>query len=256
VVSGRWSEGKRQGLGVGCRGSERVKRSADYADYGDEWPQKGAERQWSGVRKKNRAKELAAKMRKSRKISVSFFGDGATNEGVLYESMNFAALKKLPIIFVCENNYYATHMPIGECRPDVPIFEIAKSFGIESRQVDGNDVLAVYEVAKEAVGKCRAGEGPAFLECLTYRLRGHVGPNDNIQGVHTDIRPVEEVEEWGKKDPIVRFERYLLENGVMGQQEIVGIKTEVEREVEEAFAFARGSAFPEAGDLGNYVYAE
>ncbi len=124
------------------------------------------------------------------------------------------------------------------------------------RMVDGNDVLAVYEVAKEAVANCRAGEGPAFLECLTYRLRGHVGPNDNVQGVHTDIRPEEEVEEWRKKDPIVRFERYLLENGVLDQEVIEEISREVEKEVEEAFVFARGSAFPDPEDLGKYVFKE
>ena len=189
-------------------------------------------------------------------ISVSFFGDGATNEGVLFECMNFAALKRLPILFVCENNLYSTHMPIRECRPDVPIYEIAKPFGIESHQVDGNDVLAVYEVAKDAVDKCKNGEGPVFLESVTYRLRGHVGPDDNIQGSHTDIRPEEEIEAWRKKDPIVRFERYLLENGVMDQEELEMAKREVETEVEEAFAFARGSAFPDPEDLGKYVFKE
>ena len=197
-----------------------------------------------------------AKICKNRKVSVSFFGDGATNEGVLYESMNFASLKKLPMVFVCENNYYATHMPIRECRRDVPIFEIAKPFGIESHQVDGNDVLAVYEAARDAVGKCRDGEGPVFLECLTYRLRGHVGPDDNIQGSHTDIRPAEELEEWRKKDPIVWFEGYLIENGVMGSEEMDKVKKDVESEVEEAFEFARGSAFPDPEDLSKYVFKE
>jgi acetoin:2,6-dichlorophenolindophenol oxidoreductase subunit alpha len=199
---------------------------------------------------------LASSIRKDRGVSVSFFGDGATNEGVLYESINFAALKKLPIIFACENNYYATHMPINECRPEVPIFEIAKPFGIECYQVDGNDVLAIYETAKEAVAKCRDGGGPVFLECLTYRQRGHVGPDDNIQGSHTDIRPAEELEEWRKKDPIVRFEGYLVENGVTGPEEMEKVKREVERQVEEAFAFARGSAFPEPEQLGKYVFKE
>ena len=199
---------------------------------------------------------LASSIRKDHGVAVSFFGDGATNEGVLYESMNFAGLKKLPIVFVCENNYYATHMPVSECRSDMPIFEIAKPFGIESHQVDGNDVLAVYEMAKEAVARCRAGDGPVFLECLTYRLRGHVGPDDNVQGTHTDIRPIEEVEEWRGKDPIVRFEKSLIENGAMGQDEIEAIRREVEIEVEGAFAFARGSTFPDPGDLHKYVYVE
>jgi acetoin:2,6-dichlorophenolindophenol oxidoreductase subunit alpha len=199
---------------------------------------------------------LASRIRKDHRVAVSFFGDGATNEGVLYESMNFASLKRLPIIFVCENNYYATHMPIMDCRPDVPIFEIARPFGIASYQVNGNDVLAVYEIAKNAVAKCRSGEGPVFLECLTYRLRGHVGPDDNIQGDHTDIRPAEEVEAWRKKDPILRFEKYLIENEVMKPEEIEGIRNGVVMEMEEAFAFAKESAFPDPEDLGKYVFKE
>jgi len=199
---------------------------------------------------------LASSIRKDRGVSVSFFGDGATNEGVLYESMNFAALKKLPIIFVCENNYYATHMPIGECRPDMPIVEIAKPFGIESHQVYGNDVLAVYEVAKEAVRNCRFGKGPVFLECLTYRLRGHVGPDDNIQGDHTDIRLPEEVEEWRKKDPITNFEKYLGGNSAISKEEIEKIRHEVEKEVEEAHVFTKNSPYPKEEDLGRYVFKE
>ena len=158
---------------------------------------------------------LASTIRKDNRVTVSFFGDGATGEGVLYESMNFAALKKLPIIFACENNFYATHMPVRECRVDNHIYEVAEPFCIESRAVDGNDVLEVYEAAKQAVEKCRKGEGPIFLEFLTYRFRGHVGPDDNIQGTHTDIRPKKEVEEWLEKDPIKNLERYLKDNDLL-----------------------------------------
>jgi pyruvate dehydrogenase E1 component alpha subunit len=198
---------------------------------------------------------LASKMRKDGNVSVSFFGDGATNEGVLFECLNFAALGRLPIVFVCENNLYSTHMPIRECRPDLPIFEIGRPFGIESHQLDGNDVLSVHEHAREAVIKCRSGQGPVFLECLTYRLRGHVGPDDNIQGLHTDIRPAEELEAWREKDPILRFERYLLENG-MAQQDLERIGQEVEREAEEAFEFARRSVFPDPEGLGKFLFKE
>lgn len=197
-----------------------------------------------------------AKMRKSRKISVSFFGDGATNEGVLFECLNFAAVKRLPVLFVCENNLYSTHMPIRECRPNDEIFRIAEPFDIPAKQVDGNDVIEVYEAAREAVSFCRNGKGPYFLECLTYRLRGHVGPDDNIQGTHTDIRPEEEVKKWKKKDPILRFERYLVENDMFSQDGIEEMRREVDKEVEEAFVFARGSAFPDPGDLHKYVFAE
>lgn len=199
---------------------------------------------------------LASSIRKDGRVSVSFFGDGATGEGVLYESMNFAALKRLPVIFACENNLYATHMPIRECRVDQPISRIAEPFCIETHTVDGNDVLQVHDESCQAVETCRSGKGPVFIEFMTYRYRGHVGPDDNIQGTHTDIRPAEEIEEWRQKDPILRFERYLLNNGVMDEAEIAEVKREVEREVEEALAFAKGSAFPDLGDLDKYVFAE
>ena len=181
---------------------------------------------------------LASRIRNETRVSVSFFGDGATNEGVLFESMNFAALKKLPIIFVCENNLYATHMHVSECRPDCDIVEIAKPFGIPNARIDGNNVLDVYEIAKKATASCRNGEGPFFIEALTYRLRGHVGPDDNIQGTHTDIRPPEEIDLWKKKDPIDNFEKRLLDDGVLSELEISEIKNEVNQAVRDAHVFA------------------
>jgi pyruvate dehydrogenase E1 component alpha subunit len=198
---------------------------------------------------------LASAIRKDGRVSVSFFGDGATGEGVLYECLNFAALKMLPMIFVCENNLYATHMPIQECRVGRDIYEIARPFGMESRQIDGNDVLQVYEVGRNAVEACRKGNGPIFLECLTYRFRGHVGPDDNIQGTHTDIRPREEIDLWLKKDPISRFEQYLLSNGHITEEGIDNIREGIQREVVDAHAFARQSARPAVEELQNYVFA-
>ena len=132
---------------------------------------------------------LALKVRKSKNLAVAFFGDGAMGEGVLIESINFAAVKNLSIIFVCENNLYSTHLPIREIRPNVPIAKIGSAYGIPSYRVDGNDLLKTLEVSKKAVDICRKGKGPVFIEFLTYRMRGHVGPSDNIQGTQTDIRP-------------------------------------------------------------------
>jgi acetoin:2,6-dichlorophenolindophenol oxidoreductase subunit alpha len=197
---------------------------------------------------------LASSIRKDGRVSVSFFGDGATGEGVLYESMNLAALKRLPVIFACENNLYATHMPIRECRVDQPISRIAEPFCMEIHTVDGNDVLKVYEEAGKAAETCRNGNGPVFMEFLTYRFRGHVGPDDNIQGAHTDIRPVDEIEQWRQKDPILRLERHLLDNRIMDEAQIGNVRREVEQEVEEAIEFAKASAFPKAGDMGKYVF--
>lgn len=197
---------------------------------------------------------LASAIRKDDRVTVSFFGDGAAGEGVLYESLNFAALMKLPIIFICENNYYATHMPIRDCRVSNAIHKIADPFCIENKSIDGNDVLQVYEAGRKAIDQCRCGEGPYFLECLTYRFRGHVGPDDNIQGIHTDIRPKEEIAEWLKKDPINLFEKYLLEQAIFNEEDFENIKKEIEKEVLGAHIFAKNSPLPDRKALMNYVF--
>ena len=197
---------------------------------------------------------LASKIKKDKRVTVSFFGDGATGEGVLYESLNFASLKKLSIIFACENNLYSTHMPIKECRPNNDIYKIALPFDIKSFRVDGNDVLKVYEIAKKSVEMCRSGKGPVFIEFLTYRLRGHVGPDDNIQGTHTDIRPKSEIEKWRKKDPLKKLEKYLIRNKITDDQKLKSIKKEIEKEVITAHNFAKNSPYPKENELEKYVF--
>jgi len=197
---------------------------------------------------------LAIKIRKEKRIAVTFFGDGATGEGVLYESLNFASLKKLPILFVCENNFYATHLPLREFRLKDNISGIGLSFGIPSFRVDGNNVLEVFETAKRIVDRIRKGKGPAFIEFRTYRLRGHVGPDDNIQGTHTDIRPKKEIEKWKKKDPLKRFKQYLLRKNTFTERELEKIKKEIEREVQEGHSFAKKSAYPLEGEVTKYVF--
>lgn len=197
---------------------------------------------------------LSIKIKKELKVTVSFFGDGATGEGVLYESLNFAALKKLPIIFACENNLYSTHLPINEIRTNRNIFNIADPFEIETYRVDGNNVLEVYKVAEKAVESCRNGKGPVFIEFLTYRFRGHVGPDDNIQGSHTDIRPKEEIEAWLKKDPLILFKKYLIDNNFSTEENIAAIHQQVEAEVKVANEFAINSPKPNQEDLCKYVF--
>ena len=199
---------------------------------------------------------LAAKLRKDRRVSVSFFGDGATGEGVLYESLNFASLNKLPVVFVCENNLYATHMPIRECRMSDAIFDIGDPCNISSFKIDGNNVLEVYKVSKFAVEQCRENNGPVFLECVTYRMRGHVGPDDNIQGTHTDIRPPEEVDEWRKRDPIDNFRQYLLNHKLLGESELKDIEVEIEKQIEAAYEFTENSLYPHPSELTRYVYKQ
>ncbi len=199
---------------------------------------------------------LAAKIRKDNRVAVSFFGDGATGEGVLYESLNFASLNSLPIVFVCENNLYATHMPIRECRMGDTIFDIGNPCNISSFKVDGNNVLEVYEVSKNAVEKCRNNNGPVFMECVTYRMRGHVGPDDNIQGTHTDIRPAKEVDEWKKRDPIDNFRNYLINNSRVTESELNDIENAIKTQVEEAYIFTENSPYPHPNELTKYVYKQ
>lgn len=199
---------------------------------------------------------LASQIRNDGRVTVSFFGDGATGEGVLFESLNFAALKKLPIIFACENNLYSTHLPIAEHRPNRKISDVGKSFGIKSFRVDGNDVLKVYETVHKAVNTCRKGDIPVLMEFLTYRLRGHVGPSDNIQGNHTDIRPKEELEKWKKRGPIKRFKTYLMKNKIFSKKDLEKIDNEIAEEVKAAHEFAKQSTYPKPEDLGKYVFKE
>jgi len=197
---------------------------------------------------------LASKIKGEQRVSVSFFGDGATGEGVLYESLNFAALKKLPVIFACENNLYSTHLPIRECRPGKHIFGIGIPFGIMSFQVDGNDVLKVYETTKKAVEICKKNRGPVFIEFMTYRLRGHVGADDNVQGTHTDIRPKEEIARWRKKDPIMKFERFLLKKKIFKKEELERIEKKLKDELQDAHIFAKNSPYPNPEELKKYVF--
>jgi TPP-dependent pyruvate/acetoin dehydrogenase alpha subunit len=197
---------------------------------------------------------LASKVRRDNRVVVSFFGDGATGEGVLYEAMNFAAVKSLPIIFACENNYYSTHMPIQEIRPSRQIVEIAAPFGMPALALDGNDLTAVHEAATEVVMSCRNGGGPAFIEFSTYRLRGHVGPNDNIQGAQTDIRSTAEIQSWQDRDPIPRFVAFALRTGSVSRDELASIQEQVTAEVQEAHEFALKSPHPSEFEIEKYVF--
>jgi acetoin:2,6-dichlorophenolindophenol oxidoreductase subunit alpha len=197
---------------------------------------------------------LASRIRRDQRVSVSFFGDGATGEGVVYEALNFAALKKLPIIFVCENNLYSTHLSIHECRINDVIYEISKPCNVYAKQADGNNVLEVYETTKEAVELCRRNEGPAFIEFITYRLRGHVGADDNVQGHHMDIRPEDEIASWVRKDPIKAFQNHLLASGIITASQLEQIASEIDTEIQEAYRFSHNSPLPNPDELLNHVY--
>jgi TPP-dependent pyruvate/acetoin dehydrogenase alpha subunit len=197
---------------------------------------------------------LSFDVREEDRVAVSFFGDGATGEGVLYESINFAALKKLPVIFVCENNFYSTHMPLSECRAETDITESLKCFGAICHRVDGNDVLRVYQTAQSAVEHARSRRGPVFIECLTYRLRGHVGPDDNIQGQRTDIRPADEVKSWKQRDPIQRLGARLISQAVCTESDLNAITESVKTDVAQAIATVRRSNFPNPTEVYLHVF--
>ena len=199
---------------------------------------------------------LAASIRKDGRVAVSFFGDGATGEGVLSESLNFAGLKKLPILFVCENNFYSTHLPIDEIRVNRQIYRLGKPYGVKCFRVDGNDAVKVHLKTRELVEMCRRGEGPVILECVTYRQRGHVGPDDNVQGRHTDIRPADEIVRWLNKDPIKVMERYLAGKAGVSSAQIARINAAVEKELDDAFLYATSGPLPNAKEIASYVFAD
>lgn len=193
---------------------------------------------------------LSSTFRRDNRVSVVFFGDGATNEGVFYESLNFAALEKLPVIFVCENNLYSTHMPVSKILADTNIAKKAESFNMPGFQIDGNNVIEVFQTIQKAVDNARRGRGPTLIECLTYRWRGHVGPDDNIQGRHTDIRPREELDSWKKRCPIKRLERILRLTILEKNQ----ISKKLKGKVENAIAFTEKSSSPEKKELFSSVF--
>lgn len=197
---------------------------------------------------------LASILREDGRVAVSFFGDGAANEGVFYESLNLASLKKLPVIFVCENNFYSSHLPISKTLADTNIAKKAEAFNVPGFQIDGNNVKEVHETAKKAIDNARFGKGPSLIECQTYRWRGHVGADDNIQGLHTDIRPKQELELWKEKDPIKKLEESLEREGVLSMEEKIKIAKNVEEEIEKAMIFAKESPEPDEAELTKDVF--
>ncbi|HOW36103.1 MAG TPA: thiamine pyrophosphate-dependent dehydrogenase E1 component subunit alpha [Candidatus Omnitrophota bacterium] len=193
----------------------------------------------------------AEKMKNNKTVTVAFLGDAAVEEGAFHESVNFAVLKNLPIVFVCENNLYSVYTPIAERQPKRSIASLAKGYGIRSFRADGNDCGKVYEVSKEMIDAVRAGRGPALIEFLTYRWREHCGPNyDN----HIGYRDEAEFKLWQKKCPIDRFKKYALLNKVIKPAEITGMETQIQKEIDTAVTLAQAAPFAKGVSL-NDVYA-
>ena len=194
---------------------------------------------------------FANKYRKTDRVAVSFFGDGASNEGAFHEAANMAALYKLPVIFVCENNGYGEYTPQAEHQAIVDVADRAAGYGMPGVVVDGMDVAAVYEAAGAAIARARQGEGPTLLECKTYRFFDHVG----VRGMGLSYRTDEELKEWQKRDPIHQFEARLAEGGVLDQAQAAAIHEEILAEVKAGIAFAEESPPPDAATLLDDVYA-
>ena len=196
---------------------------------------------------------LASSLRGDGRVSVAFFGDGATDEGTFYESMNFAALKKLPVIFVCENNFYATASPQSARHAEADITKRAEAHGMPAAGIDGNDVLAVYRAGAAAVERARAGDGPTLIEARTYRWKGHVGPDADWK---VGARPREELEQWMALCPVKAFSELLIDGGVIGQDDYAAMIGEIDEQLDEAMAFAKASPLPGVDELLRDVYRQ
>lgn len=194
---------------------------------------------------------LAFSLQKRDAISVAFFGDGAANEGVFYESLNFAALRRLPVIFICENNLYSTHLPVSACLADTNIYKKAEAFNMPGIRVDGNNVVEVFKTAREAIEGARRGKGPTLIEYMTYRWRGHVGPNFDLD---KGLRSKEELDYWMNRCPIKALEEFLLKQGIVPESKKTQIYKDIEEEVEESIVFAKESPYPDLGELTENVF--
>jgi acetoin:2,6-dichlorophenolindophenol oxidoreductase subunit alpha len=190
------------------------------------------------------------KYRKTQQVAVTFFGDGASNEGTFHEAANMAALYKLPVVFVCENNGFGEYTRQDRHQAIVDVADRAAGYGMPGVIVDGMDAIAVYEAAGEAIGRARRGEGPTLLECKTYRYYDHVG----VRGMGLSYRTDEEVERWKRRDPVKLLEAKLIEQEILTERKIANLHAKVRKEVDEGIAFAESSPMPDPADLLEDVY--
>jgi pyruvate dehydrogenase E1 component alpha subunit len=191
---------------------------------------------------------LSAKMRNTGQVVLSFFGDGATNQGSVHEALNFGAIWKLPIVYICENNLYGMSGPVEKMTNVKDLAQRSVSYGMPSLIVDGNDVLAMKEAVMIAAKRAREGEGPTFIECKTYRQCGH------SKSDMREYRTREEEKEWLEKDPIKMFKEKLLKENLASSGELSEVEKEMEAEIEEAVKFALESPWPKEEELLKNLY--
>ena len=192
---------------------------------------------------------LAFKLTRTAQVAVCFFGEGATNEGAFHEGLNFAAVQRLPIVFVCENNRYGASTPWERVSLVPSVAARAAAYGVESQAVDGMDVIAVREAASAAVAAARAGEGPTLLECETYRFVGH--SRSDARG----YRSPEEEAEWKSRDPIATLRHRLLEAKCADEAALDSVGEEIDAVLDDAVEFARSSPDPDPAEVLGDAYA-
>jgi len=192
---------------------------------------------------------LAYRLQGLDRVVVSFFGDGAANEGAFHEAVNLAAIWKLPVVFLCENNKYGMSFSTEKSFAIENISDRASGYGIPGVTVDGNDVEAVHEVVTEAVTRARTGEGPTLVEAVTYRWKGHSKSDKNL------YRTKEEIAEWRDRDPILRFESLVLERGVLDQAAVDAIRNQVTQDIRSAVRAANAAPDARPDDLLEAVFA-
>jgi 2-oxoisovalerate dehydrogenase E1 component len=192
---------------------------------------------------------LSAKLRKTEQVAVSFFGDGGSNNGAFHEGLNMAAVWDVPVVFVCENNLYATEMPFASATKNTNVASRAAAYGMPGVQVDGNDVLDVYYKAGEAIDRARRGEGPTLLECLTYRWFGH---HEGDPGVAYRTR--EEIASWKERDPLKRLRTRAIEADAVKSEEFDRVDEEITEVMEDAAAYALASPLEDESTALRYVY--
>ena len=193
----------------------------------------------------------AAKLRGAKQVSIVYFGDGATSKGDFHEAMNFAGVFNVPVVFICENNQYAISVPRKKQTHSETIAQKAIAYGFDGIQVDGMDIFAVYKTTKDAVEKARSGNGPTLVECITYRMADHSTSDDASK-----YRAKEEVEQWAKKDPIERLERYMQKKGLLDSKYKEDVLNKSKDIVEKAVTEFEKLPAPDPKDIFKYVYAQ
>jgi len=193
---------------------------------------------------------MSFKMRNEDRVVICFFGDGATSRGDWHEGINFAAVMKSPVVYVCNNNQYAYSTPLERQMAVENVADRAEAYGLPGVMVDGNNVVDVWDAVAHAIERARSGQGPTLVECKTFRMTGHSAHDD------AGYVPAELFQYWEERDPIRRHERFLIERGLISQEEADKVKTRVNREIDEAIQIAEKDPFPDPEDCLRDVYYE